>query len=146
MQVQVHMRQGHRRSLAEHSIAYFVRELGLERSRYTLTVVTEKDLQKEESAYGMVLRIDQRDIAMILDSRIAYKDMVETIAHEMVHVKQIARGTLDTVIRRGKIHQTWRGKRMDKLAYHRRPWEIEAFRRERELTNNFVYDFLEKIK
>ena len=146
MIVDIVMRKGHKRSLAEASIGFFIKELGLERSRYTLIVTTDKTLHQDESAYGMVFRIGERDIAMLLDSRMHYKDMVETIAHEMVHVKQIARGTLDTVFSRGRMYQTWKGKRADKIAYHRRPWELEAFRRERELTNNFVYDFLEKIK
>ncbi len=146
MELEIEMRHGHRRQLAEASIKFFIKELGLERSRYCLTVTTDKTLRKEENAFGIVFRIGERDLAMILDSRMQYKDMVETIAHEMVHVKQIARGTLNTIIKRGRMYQTWKGKRADKIAYHRRPWELEAFRRERELTNNFVYDFLEKIK
>lgn len=146
MELEIAMRRGHRKFLTETAIRFFIKELGLERSRYSLIVTTDKTLHKDENALGLVFRIGERDIAMILDSRISYKDMVETIAHEMVHVKQIARGTLDTVISRGRMFQTWKGKRADNIAYHRRPWELEAFRRERELTNNFVYDFLGKIK
>jgi hypothetical protein len=146
MELEIGMRRGHRKNLAEASIKFFIKELGLGRSRYSLTVTTDKTLRKEENAFGIVFRVGKRDLVMILDSRMQYKDMVETIAHEMVHVKQIARGTLNTVIKRGRMYQTWKGKRADNIAYHRRPWELEAFRRERELTNNFVYDFLEKIK
>lgn len=146
MNFELHMRKGHRRDLTETCIKYFIQELGLTRSRYTLTVVTEPDFRREENAQGMVLRIDKRDVAMILDSRLNYKDLVETIAHEMVHVRQMARGTLNTTISRGRLYQTWRGRRMNKVAYHRRPWEVEAFQLERLLANNFVYDVLEKLK
>lgn len=146
MELEISMRRGYRKFLTETAIRFFIKELGLERSRYSLIVTTDKTLHKDEDALGIVFRIGERDIAMILDSRVPYKDMVETIAHEMVHVKQIARGTLNTVFSRGQMFQTWKGKKADKIAYHRRPWELEAFRRERELTNNFVYDFLEKIK
>jgi hypothetical protein len=146
MNFEVAIKSSHRRNLVEACVKFFIKELGLERSRYCLTVMSEKGLKSSEDAQGIVFRIDERELAMLVDSRLSYKDLVETIAHEMVHVRQMARGTLKTAVSRGKTHQIWRGKKMRDVAYHRRPWEIEAFQLERLLVNNFVYDLLGKIK
>lgn len=146
MDFEVAMKRSHRRNLVESCIKFFIRELGLERSRYSLVIMAEKGLREAEDAQGIVFRFGERDLAMLVDSRLNYKDLVETIAHEMVHVRQMARGTLKTAVSRGRTHQIWRGKKMGEIAYHRRPWEIEAFQLERLLVNNFVYDILGKIK
>lgn len=63
-----------------------------------------------------------------------HKDMplrkvLETIAHEMVHVKQYARGELYEGARTSK--HRWQGKWLDKDPdYWDQPWEIEAAGRE----------------
>jgi len=139
MNIVLGIRSKHRRQLAEKSIQFFINELKLNRSRFNLTVISQKDLHKDEDAFGFVFHLDDREIAMILDSRMNYKNLVETIAHEMIHVKQIAKGTLKHYIKRGKIYRTWCGKKVKDVEYHRRPWELEAFRKEKELTYNFVH-------
>ena len=51
-------------------------------------------------------------------------EMGTTLAHEMVHVKQIARGYLKTI--NGVNY--WMGKRVHgRTKYLNKPWEIEAF-------------------
>ena len=64
------------------------------------------------------------------------EDMIKTLAHEMVHVKQHAKNELQSgimVAARGglKMHSKWKGEiwkpkaRQD--AYYDSPWEIEAY-------------------
>jgi hypothetical protein len=54
-------------------------------------------------------------------------DMGVTLAHEMVHVKQLAKGTLK--VKNGVKY--WCGKRYSKNAkYLNTPWELEAFARQ----------------
>jgi hypothetical protein len=56
------------------------------------------------------------------------KDLGLTLAHEMVHVKQFAKGILKNKSNGVNI---WAGKRYNhKVAYLDRPWEIEAFARQ----------------
>lgn len=56
------------------------------------------------------------------------KDIGITLAHEMVHVKQMAKGTLKTT---EKGEHIWAGKVYSKkTAYLSMPWEIEAFSRQ----------------
>jgi hypothetical protein len=53
------------------------------------------------------------------------KDIGLTLAHEMVHVKQLAKGILKNKQNGVNI---WAGKRYtNKIAYLDMPWEIEAF-------------------
>ena len=53
------------------------------------------------------------------------KDLGLTLSHEMVHVKQMAKGVLKT---RKTGTYIWAGKRYSKkTAYLSMPWEIEAF-------------------
>ena len=67
------------------------------------------------------------------------KDMIKTLAHEMVHVKQHAKNELQTdhaVAARGglKIYSKWMGEiwkpKGKEHAYFDAPWEIEAYGRE----------------
>lgn len=55
-------------------------------------------------------------------------DIGLTLSHEMVHVKQMAKGTLKAS-KTGQHY--WAGKKYSKkLAYLDQPWEIEAFSRQ----------------
>jgi hypothetical protein len=58
---------------------------------------------------------------------------LETIAHELVHVKQFARGEMKDLLSVQKV--SWNGKRYDReeTNYWDLPWEIEAHGRERGL-------------
>jgi len=56
------------------------------------------------------------------DAEIAY-----TVFHEMKHVEQLASGRL----RHQGFVTFWEGKDMPLIEYHHRPWEIEAFKFEK---------------
>lgn len=135
MEFHVNMRKSPRRDFIEATVAFYIKELNLTRSRYLLTVLTEKNMVKNQSMHGGVIQVNDKIIGMVLDSRLSMCQLVQTIAHEMVHVKQFARGRLRSQILNKKMVNVWQGKvYADKdLAYHCRPWELEAFRQEREL-------------
>lgn len=64
-------------------------------------------------------------IVVVIKPRRKLTEVGLTLAHEMVHVKQIAKGTLKT--RKTGAH-IWAGKRYSKKTeYLSMPWEIEAF-------------------
>ena len=70
-----------------------------------------------------------RDFIMRIDSKEPLREMLETVAHEMVHVKQFAKGELYQSSRNSK--HRWHGKWIDKDPdYWDCPWEIEAFGRQ----------------
>lgn len=65
---------------------------------------------------------------MVIKPKRKLKDIALTLAHEMVHVKQMAKGTLKTAT---NGCQVWAGKQYSQdTAYLSRPWEIEAFSRQ----------------
>ena len=75
-----------------------------------------------------------REFTVRIDSTQSLQDMLMTIAHEMVHVKQYARGELKDFSRSIKICK-WKGETLeqDKINYYDLPYEIEAHGREKGL-------------
>jgi hypothetical protein len=89
----------------------------------------------DEDAYGYCLALDgprpdrPREFELEIHSGMKLRTMLETVCHEMVHVKQYARGELYESERQSK--HRWQGKWIDRDPdYWDRPWEIEAHGRE----------------
>lgn len=59
-------------------------------------------------------------------TKVLYSEMMQTLAHEMVHVKQYFRKELDGTGCKFK----WKGRNADGYKYENQPWEREAFKRE----------------
>jgi hypothetical protein len=95
-----------------------------------------KNLDKE-GVYGYCMadphgdaeRLDRpRAFELEIHSKMKLRKMLETICHEMVHVKQYARGELYQGVRVNKYR--WQGKWVGNMDYWDEPWEIEAHGRE----------------
>ena len=94
--------------------------------RMTTLDITVK-LKRPNGALGYCLELDdKRTFEIEADRTQRMRKLLETIAHEMVHVKQYARRELHPV------HETWCGKTYnpEKVSYWDLPWEIEAHGRE----------------
>jgi len=84
-------------------------------------------LKTPKGAMGYCLELDNnRQFEIEVDRTQSLRLLLETVAHEMVHVKQYARRELHPV------HNTWCGKTINpkKISYWDLPWEIEAHGRE----------------
>jgi hypothetical protein len=84
-------------------------------------------LCKPDGAMGYCLELDdKRTFELEIDRTQSLRQLLETIAHEMVHVKQYARRELNP------NKQVWLGKTYNpkKVSYWDLPWEIEAHGRE----------------
>ena len=84
-------------------------------------------------AYGYCIwaetNIRPRAFTITLNKKLENNVLLETLAHEMIHVKQWVRGELkDTNCGR----QLWKGKDYTNTDYDNQPWEIEAHRLEHE--------------
>lgn len=91
------------------------------------TLEIEVKLCSPEKALGYCLELDtNREFELEIDKTQSLRRMLETVAHEMVHVKQFARRELHP------SKDTWLGKAYDtkKVSYWDLPWEIEAHGRE----------------
>ena len=74
-----------------------------------------------------------REFTIRVDSSQPIQTMLETVAHEMVHVKQFARGELKDLSRSEVNLCKWHGSiiKCNIVNYYDLPWEIEANGRER---------------
>ena len=61
---------------------------------------------------------DNSIICVFIDPESGIKDMITSLAHEMIHAWQVQRGDL--------VHTSWKGIELGQLPYQLLPWEIEA--------------------
>lgn len=75
-----------------------------------------------------------RKFLIEINPNIGSRRILETLAHEMVHVKQYIEGETNDELTK------WRGKRInpDKIDYWVQPWEIDAYGREIGLLTKFA--------
>lgn len=123
-------RESATKGLVLNSIQFFIKVLKLTNSKFTLLVFFQRGMAKETDNRGYVQKIGPKCVQMVLDSSLGYEKLIITIAHEMVHVKQYAKGQLTG---KGKTRY-WMGKKVRK-DYYDQPWELEAFSKERILAN-----------
>jgi len=94
--------------------------------------------EKEHTAGDCIWEDDTcirpRSFSIRVDSTQGLQAMLETVCHELVHVKQYARGELKDLAR-SNVCCKWKGKKInyDHQNYYDHPWEIEAHGRERGL-------------
>ena len=133
MQYFIETRSKRTRAFFEHIVPKMIKELKLTRSRKTLMIkVTNQDLDKMD---GATAPLDVIDSYVVLIKPKNIKEMGITLAHEMVHVKQLAKGTLKQV--NGVNY--WNGRRYRKNhKYLNLPWEIEAFSKQELLFRRVI--------
>jgi len=113
-----------KRKFIEAILPSLISQLGLSNSRKAVLVRLEKDCE----GMGMTIPVDIIDsYVVVIQPSMSIKDIGLTLAHEMVHVRQMAKGTLKIV--NGTNY--WAGKRFTKRTkYLDQPWEQDAFARQ----------------
>lgn len=103
-----------------------------------IRIAFKKILFKQTESYGETTYyegsgIPPKDFIIEIDSNLTLRTMLETVAHEIVHVKQWATGEMKetknnfiTKFRKHKVNS-------QKIDYWDLPWEIEALGREEGL-------------
>jgi hypothetical protein len=129
MKIDIVTRSVKRRLTIDLATRFLRKELKLEKSTYALTIYNSPGLRKREGFNGICSKMGERELTIIVDGGLDENELIQCLAHEMVHAKQIAKGQLQLD---NKQRQTWLGQRVSK-EYHERPWEQEAFSRERIL-------------
>jgi len=111
------------KKFVEAMLPSMVRQLGLDRCRKALLIRVANeadgeegltvDLSKWTGAYLVILKPNRNLVQLGL-----------TLAHELVHVKQLAKG----ILKQSPKGHVWAGKKYsNKTPYLDMPWEIEAF-------------------
>lgn len=133
MEFDIETKSKRNRDFFEYIVPKMIDELKLTRSRKALLIkITNSDLDGQE---GATFPLDIIDSYVVLIKPKSLKDMGITLAHEMIHVKQLAKGTLRQV--NGVNY--WKGKRYRKNhKYLDLPWEIEAFSKQELLFRRVV--------
>ncbi len=98
-------------------------QLGLKNSRKVLVIkVSRSDLVENNDGQTCYIPVVNGIVVVVRPQ--PFDRMGVTLAHEMVHVKQMAKGILKTV--NGVNY--WCGKRYScRTKYLNKPWEVEAF-------------------
>lgn len=121
------------------SVNFFAEQLipdGRIRSRCTVKVHFNHKIK--DCGYAMVedynSKNQPRKFLLEVNPNQGVRGIFETIAHEMVHIKQYVMGETNDQLSK------WRGRKVDSdtLDYWEHPWEIDAFGREAGLTHKFV--------
>jgi hypothetical protein len=140
MDIQVMARNSISKGLVENCLQFFRNELKLQNSRYSLIVVPERGMSVRDGIRGSVFKLGPTVIGMSIDTALDTERLIIALAHEMIHVKQYARGQ----ITHGKNLNSkfWMGKKF-RGHYYDLPWEVEAFSKERVLANK-VFKIIDK--
>jgi hypothetical protein len=109
--------------------------------RVSITVLFDKELiGTNEYAYcdWEDTNHKSRDFTIGIDPQMSKRNTLLALAHEMVHVKQYAKGELKDYIRSKK--SKWKSEIIDpsQMDYWEYPWEIEAHGREKGLYIKFI--------
>jgi hypothetical protein len=105
-----------------------IKQLNLENSQRAVLVKVTSDI--DPGFYGATLHIEVADCYLVLlkkPKRMTAHALIEmstTLAHEMVHVRQLAKGQMKFLKNQARI---WMGKRYSaKVPYLDQPWELQA--------------------
>ena len=119
----------HQRDIAVTTVNQMIAEL-LPRFRTLDIEVVLRTFKEDEGAVGFCGMIDNkgRHFEIEIDKKLNINELVTTICHEMVHVKQYARNEMtDQCVQYGAA--TWKGRKVNpKTTYYDLPWEKEAYR------------------
>lgn len=114
------------RAIAQETVEWCLKKM-LPRHR-TIDITVEF---KKIDAYGYCMEEDGngRIFTLTINKGLGLFDLVSTICHEMVHLKQYARRELRYV----NGNTMWKKKAYNEVDYWDAPWEKEAFKLEKKL-------------
>lgn len=104
-----------------------IRQLGLERCRKALLIRVFDECEGDSQGLTLDLTRHTGAYLVIVKPHRSLYHIGLTLAHEMVHVKQMAKGTF----KQYGSKNYWAGKLISKKTHYLdQPWEIEAFSRQ----------------
>ena len=96
-----------------------------------LNIKLKRNMFKDENTEGTVIWEDEsyrpKEFTTELDCGAKIRNILITLAHEMVHIKQWAKGEMYEYAEPGKVRFMKTKYDMNDLDYWDYPWEIEAF-------------------
>ena len=109
-----------------------------------LNIKLKMDIFMENNTEGTAIWEDEsyppKEFTIELDCDVKIRNMLITLAHEMVHIKQWRKGEMYEYAKLGKVRFMKTKYDMNDLNYWDYPWEIEAFGRQLGLFVRFCED------
>ena len=124
------------RLVVEDAVKWSIKKLNLHRIRTLNLTFSIKSLK---SLYGQLEQLDdkRREFSVVLDKNVDTKDLIRTVIHEMVHIKQYIRKEMDSEIVGSRMR--WKSKTYPyDIKYDDMPWEKEANRLETKYGNEYL--------
>ncbi len=120
------------RSVAQHCIDKL-----MPRMRTLDISILFKKIPPQENTIGTCLMQDNnRTFEIEIQKGLSFDEIVKTVCHEMVHVKQYARNEMTDSTWKGKLR--WRNRFIKKnTSYSKLPWEREAYRKQKTLSKSY---------
>ena len=113
----------------------FMRILLPRKRKYDITISLTRDLSKKTGSFGECWSWSRNTYCVKIDKSQPIEDVLKTLAHEFVHVKQFALGELKFL----NQFDVWQGKiYYHDAKYETLPWEKEARRYENILYNKHI--------
>jgi hypothetical protein len=123
MEYIVKSRSKRTKKFIEHIMPSMIKQLGLTNSRKSVLIDVCR-AGVPDGMEGCAIPLPELDFYVVALKPAKWHELGVTLAHEMVHVKQMAKGML----RKEGKSDIWRGKKYGKRTkYLDSPWEIEAF-------------------
>ena len=125
-----------KRTTAEMVINFCIKKLMPRIKTLDILLYLEKNMDRAD---GYCLAESKRSFVLEIDSRLKGDDFITAITHEMVHVKQYARGETKDV---NQFTKSWKGEEYISLystveEYMELPWEEEAYRLQETLCEEY---------
>ena len=121
------------RKLVEIAAWYYAEKLMGKRliNNLELNIKLRRNMFKDENTEGTAIWEDEsyrpKEFTIEIDCGSKIRNMLITLAHEMVHIKQWAKGEMYEYAIPGKVRFMKTKYDMNDLNYWDYPWEIEAF-------------------
>ena len=132
--------------MVDKTVKFYAKYLNITDFKYTVYICMAPKMRQKDGNNGICSKTGDKEISIAVDSALALPQLLMTLAHEMVHAKQYVRGQYrGEMSRNGKMKRIWLGKPVS-VAYFKRPWEREAFRREGELAMALMSTVAQKSK
>ena len=125
----------YQKEVAEKAIYWTAKKLGIDRMR-TLYVQAVLTKIKDADGYCSMEDDKKRTFTIEIDKTLKLRQLIRTIVHELVHVKQFARNEMVDRPINGRYR--WKSKTVPQnISYEEMPWEREASRLQEKLTDEF---------
>ena len=123
-------------SVARDVVKHCIQKLMPRMRTLDINVVFKRIPKKENTVGTCLMQENNRNFELEIEKKLSFDEMVKTLCHEMVHVKQYARNEMTDNAIKGVYR--WRNRYIkENTSYSKLPWEREAYRKQKTLAKSY---------